>query len=684
MIDISTRRNLLLTHFFHLLAAVCTACILSSCNGSSGGGSSGTDTSTGTAPSSPSELSAQAVSSSQITLSWSDNSSDETGFRIQRSTGSDFADLATVTAGTASYSDTGLSAATTYIYRVCASNAAGDSSYADSASATTSASAANVPVEATALSGQAVSATQINLTWSDNSSNETGFRIQRDAGSGFSTLTTVTAGRTFYHDTGLTPSATYSYRVVAYNSTGDSDASNTVTLASEVISSASSITQYGITWTFDRAYQVGQFATGDYWVVGPVTITSITNSYHVHGFTPVQGQDGSMINPGTNTKQGYDHSLSSYNASLNVSYPNGQPISAGNPLVLGTSQTLVSTVSWLYSSTTNTEPGCPSFNGGTHTPRPVLRSAAVLTCLAASAPTGSFRPPYVGTDKTIRFNVSQLQPNLLSSLSTSGIASIPDVETMENKFQRVWLDHVHEYMGSYVHPSENIPVSLGFGQYMAQLIGEALLLLNLDFSELDGSPSKDTLLIEMVQLGIDLAGIADNDGSWPSNGAHNMGRKAPILFAGLLLDDAHMKGVGEWDTVFHEDGDTFYVSQADVDRTHSEQWNPDLRGGTPVPYEVSDIDLPEWGIRHTSDPYRDNKLWSATYRPENGVGYPGFVLAAQIMGLKELWNHDALFDYMDRWWGITNGIHPPSHRATAFTISMWNAYRADYPPVWSE
>jgi hypothetical protein len=39
-----------------------------------------------------------------------------------------------------------------------------------------------------------------------------------------------------------------------------------------------SVSQYGITWTFDRAYTCGQFVNGDWWVVGPVKITAITSS----------------------------------------------------------------------------------------------------------------------------------------------------------------------------------------------------------------------------------------------------------------------------------------------------------------------------------------------------------------------------------------------------------------------
>jgi len=50
---------------------------------------------------------------------------------------------------------------------------------------------------------------------------------------------------------------------------------------------ATEIAQFGITWKFDADYETGQFVNGDWWVVGPVEITGITNSYHTHGLTPI-------------------------------------------------------------------------------------------------------------------------------------------------------------------------------------------------------------------------------------------------------------------------------------------------------------------------------------------------------------------------------------------------------------
>ena len=68
---------------------------------------------------------------------------------------------------------------------------------------------------------------QINLSWTDNSSNEDGFRIERSSGGAWSTLATVAANTTSYQDKTPTPGIAYSYRVFAYSAAGDSDPGNT-------------------------------------------------------------------------------------------------------------------------------------------------------------------------------------------------------------------------------------------------------------------------------------------------------------------------------------------------------------------------------------------------------------------------------------------------------------------------
>ena len=178
-------------------------------------------------PAAPSNLAAAAVSTTQINLSWTDNASNETGFKVERKTGSGgtYAQIGTVGANVTTYSDSGLTASTTYYYRVRANNAIGDSGYSNEANATTS---ATIPTAPSALTATAASSSQINLGWTDNASNETGFKIERKTGSGgtYSQIATVGTGVVSYNDTGLTASTTYYYRVRATNAAGDSGYSN--------------------------------------------------------------------------------------------------------------------------------------------------------------------------------------------------------------------------------------------------------------------------------------------------------------------------------------------------------------------------------------------------------------------------------------------------------------------------
>ena len=181
-------------------------------------------------PNAPSNLQASTASSSQINLTWNDNSNNETQFRIERRIGSGaYVFLVNKAAGSTSHSDGGLSSNTTYTYRVRAENSFGNSAFSNEASATTQEGLPNTP---TNLIATAISTSQINLTWNDNSNNETQFRIERRIGSGaFVFLTNKPAGSTSHSDAGLTPNTTYTYRVRAENNVGNSGFSNEATAA---------------------------------------------------------------------------------------------------------------------------------------------------------------------------------------------------------------------------------------------------------------------------------------------------------------------------------------------------------------------------------------------------------------------------------------------------------------------
>ncbi|MBP1750244.1 MAG: hypothetical protein H6Q52_2783, partial [Deltaproteobacteria bacterium] len=175
-------------------------------------------------------------SSSQINLSWTDNSTNEQGFKIERCQGSgctNFGQIATVGANVTTYWNTGLTASTTYTYRVRAYNTAGDSGNSSPASATTQPAPA-IPVAPSGLRLKAVSKSAIDLTWTDNSNNETGFEIERCLGStcaNFAWIATVGANTKYYRNSGLSRNTTYRYRVRAYNAVGNSAYSNIASIA---------------------------------------------------------------------------------------------------------------------------------------------------------------------------------------------------------------------------------------------------------------------------------------------------------------------------------------------------------------------------------------------------------------------------------------------------------------------
>src|SRR5207249_3022332 len=143
----------------------------------------------------------------------------------QRKTGvtGTYADIRTTGANVTSYTDSGLTDGTLYYYRVCATNATGDSAFSNEANGTTPLA------KATSATATAVSSSQINLTWVDNSASETGYKIDRNTTltSTYAQIDQVGANVQSYSDTnGLAPSTTYYYRVRATNGTIDSDYSN--------------------------------------------------------------------------------------------------------------------------------------------------------------------------------------------------------------------------------------------------------------------------------------------------------------------------------------------------------------------------------------------------------------------------------------------------------------------------
>jgi hypothetical protein len=178
----------------------------------------------------PSNLTADANSSTQqITLNWTDNSHDpnnEDYFIIQRQvdSGSWNNNYDTVPTDVNTYTDSSL-AYGTYRYRIVAhSTSSCDSPVSNTAIGVISSNLPNAPSSL----NSSVIGSAVNLTWTDNSNNEESFILERRVDSGaFAVLAgSIPANTENYNDSTTAPLHTYTYRIKAHNSFGDSDYSN--------------------------------------------------------------------------------------------------------------------------------------------------------------------------------------------------------------------------------------------------------------------------------------------------------------------------------------------------------------------------------------------------------------------------------------------------------------------------
>ena len=502
---------------------------------------------------------------------------------------------------------------------------------------------------------------------------------------------------------------------------------------------ATSVTQFGITWTFDADHTIGQYTNGDYYVVAPsgLSITAISpapsrsvvssssvtisqanpaivtwpessvstnqpvqfsttgelpsplvagRTYWVlstgrtattarigetrggaaiattsagsgtHTCEYVRDTNGSMVNPGAApfAAVGFDSTMNySYRHELNAGRPNDAALSVVNPMVVPAGSSVISSISV-----------AAAFN------RPQISAAAVLTVVASAPPANSFRPPYCGTDKEHRWNKSQINYSALPSLVPT--ASAPDIASQAGSFERPWIEIDTQYTGRETHPSGNQPL---YGRDMGLVIGPALLSLCCNYS----NATKETLLVRMLQYGIDIYGAAVSGGNWQANGGHDLGRKAPLVMAALVLGDSAMLTYGDKSQhfIFQEDQQCWYVEQADVGRAVNDQSGI---GRPRLTYTQDMVGLPEWGITHWLNKYDDGSNWGVIYRD---VCYPPFLYAALAMhlipGARSAWNWQVWFDYCDRVKSVQGNTNLGS-----FLNEMWAAYRSLGGPIWSQ
>ncbi len=177
-------------------------------------------------PANPTNLSANLISTTQVNLTWTDNATNETGYKVQRKiTGGNFADIASTGSDISIYNDLGLSINTTYIYRVYSYNSAGNSPlYSNEVTiATISIPIINTnPVDSitpytvicggNVISDNGSAVTTRGVCWSTSTAPDISLQTKTNDGAG--------VGNFRSHISGLIPNTTYYIRAYATNSLG--------------------------------------------------------------------------------------------------------------------------------------------------------------------------------------------------------------------------------------------------------------------------------------------------------------------------------------------------------------------------------------------------------------------------------------------------------------------------------
>lgn len=447
-------------------------------------------------------------------------------------------------------------------------------------------------------------------------------------------------------------------------------------LTVNVSPSIGAITSETATFTFAEPVTYGQYANGNWWVLGPVTITSITPASTLHNGlngngTPYTNRTvhGTMVNPGnrsfatggllanntTNTVQGWD-SIGSSKPRVAYSAPaNVDPGATGSPLVV-TTGSVVKFVSKLS--------GLP--NGAEN--RPAGLDVVVLTVVDSIPAADAIRPGVSRTSKVSPCRRSQFDLSVFQNLAPT--ANAPTYAQA--------LDWVDRYIETSQPDSINNPVAKGinnhreYGREIGNDLHRALLCLHLSSFTAE---QKLALLSHFAAIADDLVSRAEEGGITTGAGGGNQWKKPVIAVCAAALG---ANAPASWLTwlsfanrnVWAEDSQIFTVSGFDIAL-------PRFTGdGRPrSPYTQQMLGSADWGEQPLTAPDRSGSNWNAVYRWTVGYSLIGGALAVELTtGAKALWDHPEFWRYMDTVFLRRNEAYL-SDAPPVFVLEMLNAYR---------
>ncbi|MEQ9423214.1 MAG: T9SS type A sorting domain-containing protein [Cyclobacteriaceae bacterium] len=183
------------------------------------------------APDPPSDVTLVSVAARTVTISWTDNTSSESEFVIERSLSDPiaFSQVGVVDEDVVEFESTSLEPNTTYLFRVAATVFNESTEYSDTLSVTTT--SPQVPTTPpNSLSAEVLSTSEILIRWNRVVTTETSYTIERSdfIDGAFKEIGSVDASLAQFSSTGLQPNGTYYFRVLATNDEGSSDPSESV------------------------------------------------------------------------------------------------------------------------------------------------------------------------------------------------------------------------------------------------------------------------------------------------------------------------------------------------------------------------------------------------------------------------------------------------------------------------
>lgn len=440
---------------------------------------------------------------------------------------------------------------------------------------------------------------------------------------------------------------------------------------------AQNVSQAGVTFNFATARPTGQYANGDWWVVGPVAITSITPGSMLHNGLNGDGTayanrtvHGTMLNPGnrafavggltanntTNTVQGWDSIGSSkpsvpYSAAANV-----DPGATGSPLVVSNGS-VVKFVSRLT--------GLP--NGAEN--RPAGNDIVVLTVVDSIPAADAIRP---GVSRA----GSKASPCRLSQFDLAvfrGLAPTANAPTYAQALD--WIDRYHE---TSQPDSINNPVAKAsnnhpeYGRDIGNNLFRALLCLHLaSFT----ATQKRTLLAHFAAIADDLVSRAEEGGITLGAGGGNswklpvivvcaaaLGANAPASWLTYLSNAQRM--------AWAENRQIFTVSGVDIALP---RFTADGRPRSPYTQQM--LGSSDWGEQPQEARQYSGSNWNAFYRVIVGNSLIGGALAVELTtGGAALWDYPEFWRYMDTVF-LRRAEDSPGNNVPVFVMEMLNAYR---------